>query len=438
MNTSINNITGVTDGNSSSSLIFIKSGPYLNKVTDGFFKAIYIPSFVYTIIMMLIGCPGNILVLYVYFSKWRKSTARVFIISLALFDLVNGFITTPTELAFMWNIFRWTDSITCKFSRFLTFMMNNASSFTLLGIAIDRYMQICRPLHPSMNTNHAKTVVFVSVFFAIVFAWPALVIYGIQTIPYPIPGTPYVVVGTTCLIEDYFTTTNWPLVFTIVLLVGNFAIDVALVVLYTLIAIQVIRRGSFDRDRDSSVRSKLRKGSTSTTTTDDGILEDGYSEHENKTQSSILRFTKKFHGSIKEANEKTADWKPGGKPYVSPAARRSQYRSQRSMSLQSEEARRVRMIKTTIMLFLVTLLFMVAFIPYCVIVVIRYVNPMYYLTLSTPAKAVYQFFIRSYLLSMSLNPVIYSFMSQQFREEGKNGLRKLICWKKFWFIYRLI
>ena len=429
MNTSMTNIT--SSGNSSSSAIYIRSGPLFDKVNDGFFKSTYIPSFVYTIIMMLIGCPGNILVFYVYFSKWQRSTARVFIISLALFDLVNGFITTPTELAFMWNIFRWTDPITCKFSRFLTFMMNNASSFTLLGIAIDRYMRICRPLHPSMSTNHAKKVVFVSVFFAILFAWPALVIYGIKTIPYRIPRTPIVAVGTTCLIEDYFNDTIWPLVFTIVLLVGNLAIDVVLIVLYTLIAIQVIRRGSFDRDRDSSVRSKLRKASTSTTTTDDGVLEDGNSEHENKSPSIIARFTKKFHGSIKEANGKTDDRKPGGKPHMSPAARRSQFRRQRSMSLQSEEARRVRMIKTTIMLFLVTLLFMVAFIPYCVIVIIRYVNPMYYFTLSTTGKAVYQFFLRSYLLSMSLNPVIYSFMSEQFREECRNGLKKLIFWKKF-------
>ena len=423
----MSNITGSSVEDSSSPLIYIKSGPYLDKVNDGFFKAIYIPSFVYTIIMMLIGCPGNILVFYVYFRQWQKSTARVFVISLALFDLVNGFITMPTELAFMWNIFRWTDSITCKFSRFLSYILSCASSLILIGIAIDRYMRICRPLHPSMSTNHAKKVVFVSVFFSILLAWPALLIYGIQTILYHIPEQPVVVVGTTCLIEDDYNDTIWPLVFTIVFMVGNLAQNAILIVLYTLVALQVLRRGSFDRNKDSSFPSKLRKSSP-TTVTDDEILDVGSSEQINKSPSIIARFSKKSHGSL---NGKSNGRKPGGKSCMFPAARRSQFHRQQSMSLQSEEARRVRMIKTTIMLFMVTLLFMVTFIPFYVILVIRYVHPMYYWTLSTPGKAVYQFFLRTYILSMSLNPVIYCFMSEQFREECRNGLKKLIFRKKF-------
>lgn len=417
------------NGSSGSSVIFLRDEKYVVIMNDFVFDKVYIPSFIYTIVMLVIGCLGNLIVFYIYFTRWRKTTSRVFILALAAFDLINCFITTPTELYFMLNWFQTTNSIMCKFSRFLTFMMNNCSSFTLLGIAVDRYMSICRPLKRQMSTKQAKMIVFVGAFVAVLFAWPALVVYGIQTVPAPIKPKTYVV-GHLCLIEDSYVNTDYPLAFVIVLLTGNLSIDVTLITFYSLIGFQVIKRGSGFLCQATDAGRKFSQ-SNSNSHTEDVFIDDKSS---GKSPSIVKKFANKYGNSTEKSDSEdvtnglnSSTKRPVQKTNSNTAAeKRAKYNRQRSMSVQSEEVRRARMIKITVMLFVVTLLFMLSFIPYCVIVIIRYINPTYYFTLSFTGKAVYHFVLRSYLLSMSMNPIIYSFMSQKFREECRNCFWKMI------------
>lgn len=427
--TNVTSFVTNVNGSSGSSVIFLGDEKSVMKMNDFVFDKVYIPSFIYTIVMLVIGCLGNLIVFYIYFTRWRKTTSRVFILALAAFDLINCFITTPTELYFMLNWFQTTNGVVCKFSRFLTFMMNNCSSFTLLGIAVDRYMSICRPLKRQMSTKQAKIIVFVGALVAVLFAWPALVVYGIQTVRIPTKPQVYVV-GHVCLIEDSYVETDYPLAFVIVLLTGNLSIDVILITFYSLIGFQVIKRGSGFLCQATDAARKLSL-SNSQSHTEDVFIDDKSS---GKSPSVLKNFANKYGNSQEksdsedETKDLNSSTKRSGKKTNSNTAaeKRAKYSRKRSMSVQSEEVRRARMIKITVMLFVVTLLFMLSFIPYCVIVIIRYINPTYYFTLSYTGKAVYQFVLRSYLLSMSMNPIIYSFMSQKFREECRNCFLKMI------------
>ncbi|XP_061173671.1 cholecystokinin receptor type A-like [Saccostrea echinata] len=429
-NSSISSV--LSNSTAGNSIIVLRNEVIVEKINDSVFDKVYIPSFIYTVVMLVIGCLGNAIVFYIYFTRWRKTTSRVFILALAAFDLINSCITAPTELYFMLRWFQTTNGVLCKFSRFLTFMMNNCSSFTLLGIAVDRYISICRPLKTQMSTKTAKIIVFVGAFFAIVFAWPSLVVYGIQSVQVPVAPRTYVI-GHMCLIEDSFVKTDYPLAFVIVLLTGNLLIDLILIITYSLIAIQVIKRGSSFLCQ-TPTESRKYSQSTSHSHTEDVFLDDNSS---GRSPSILKKFSNKYGNSqensdteaeMKSLNSSTkrslkkTDSNSGNKA----AEKRAKFKRQRSMSIQSEEARRARMIKITLMLFLVTLLFMLSFIPFCVIVIIRYVQPSYYTSLSYTGKAFYQFILRSYLLSMSLNPVIYSFMSEKFREECIKCFRKFV------------
>ena len=424
------NVTNLTNTiPTRASILLLRDEVSVGKTNDIVFNKVYIPSFIYTIIMLVLGSLGNTVVFYIYFTRWRKTTSRVFILALAAFDLINSFITTPTELYFMLNWFQTTNGVLCKFSRFLTFMMNNCSSFTLLGIAVDRYINICRPLRTQMSTKQAKIIVFAGTLVAVLFAWPALVVYGIQTIPIPVAPKTYVV-GHLCLIADSFVETDYPLHFVIVLLTGNLLIDVTLIIFYTTIAIQVIKRGSSFLCAAPGTDRKFSQ-TNSQSLTEDVILDDQTSR---KSPSILKKFANRYGGSQEKSdNEEEMKGLNSSKQRSikktnsgGAAEKRAKFNRQRSMSIQSEEVRRARMIKITLMLFLVTLLFMLSFIPYCVIVIIRYVQSDYYTSLSETGKAVYQFILRSYLLSMSLNPVIYSFMSEKFREECRNSFRKIL------------
>jgi hypothetical protein len=53
------------------------------------------------------------------------------------------------------------------------------------------------PLRPQLRTKHAKVVVFIALIMSVVFAWPALLLYGTQTIPIPVPGKLHIcIIGT--------------------------------------------------------------------------------------------------------------------------------------------------------------------------------------------------------------------------------------------------
>lgn len=83
--------------------------------------------------------------------------------------------------------------------------------------------------------------------------------------------------------------------------------------------------------------------------------------------------------------------------------------------------------RTAKMLFAVTLLFLLTFLPYCVIVIIRIRNPNFYEQQTDLQKTFYNLFLRSYMLSSALNPLIYNFYNKRFRTECKNLLKSVLC-----------
>lgn len=389
--------------------IKITGGFHLSSANEQVFQNIYVPSFVLTTVMLLIGGPGNSLVFYIYFAKWRKSTARIFILALAGFDMVNCLVTMPMEMAVLYNIIVFDHPIVCKVFRNITFTMNNGSSFVLTGIAYDRYNRICRPLKKQLDTLQAKKIVVASMLFSVVFAWPSLVLYGTQTIPIPVPGKPYVcLIGKTCLYEDSYVPTVYPLLLSLLLTTGNVIIDAILIFVYSKIGYEVWQRST---DIEYSSSKKTRKASTSTLSTDDNMI--------NRKENTVMTPLNSSSGKEDQADENKTTPSPKKAPsrQISTQSMKMSTFRQRSLSVASIESRKAQMHKTTLMLFMVTLLFMGSFVPYCVIAIIRAVNKDYYLNLSTVGKAVYNLFLRTYMLSSSLNPIIYSFLSVEFRKE---------------------
>ena len=99
---------------------------------------IYIPSIIYTCILLIIGIPGNSTVFYIYFTRWKPSSTRVFIIALAVLDFTNCLFTLPFELANMLNPFTFDHSVLCKVFRFFTYTCNSGGALLLIAIALDR------------------------------------------------------------------------------------------------------------------------------------------------------------------------------------------------------------------------------------------------------------------------------------------------------------
>ena len=84
------------------------------------------PVIVYLVILMVIGLFGNTIVLYVYKFRFRRSTSRVFILSLASFDLMTCVFGMPFHILDMVFPYEFYWSEVCKTLSF-------ALTFTILG-----------------------------------------------------------------------------------------------------------------------------------------------------------------------------------------------------------------------------------------------------------------------------------------------------------------
>lgn len=82
--------------------------------------------------------------------------------------------------------------------------------------------------------------------------------------------------------------------------------------------------------------------------------------------------------------------------------------------------------KTTLMLFLVTVLFILSFLPYSILVILRYTHPDFYARMGSSGKAAYNVILRSYLLNSVVNPLVYCFVSKPFRKHSKDALRSVM------------
>ena len=105
----------------------------------------------YAIIFML-GISGNSLVVYVVCrSKAMQSVTNVFIMNLALSDILMCLLAVPfTPLSFFLD--NWTfGKFLCHLVPFSLGTSVNVSTLTSLAIAIDRYFVIVHPFKPRMK-----------------------------------------------------------------------------------------------------------------------------------------------------------------------------------------------------------------------------------------------------------------------------------------------
>lgn len=140
-----------------------------------------IPAMVFIAFLMVVGLAGNVVVCFVFFFRLRMSTQHVLIMSLAVFDLLSCSIAMPTEIVDMRYFLMFENEFACRLLRFINFFSAFASIMTLVVIAVDRYLKVCRPLGPRLSLRHTKMALAVVVFVAVAAALPAPILYGVRT-----------------------------------------------------------------------------------------------------------------------------------------------------------------------------------------------------------------------------------------------------------------
>ncbi|KAL4221368.1 hypothetical protein ACF0H5_019627 [Mactra antiquata] len=136
-----------------------------------------IPVMVYVVALMIPGIVGNSFVCYFYTMKTSVSTNVMFIVSLAVYDLMVCCISMPFEIVELRFYYLFTNYAACKIGRFLNTFGAIGSALTLNVIAVDRFRRVCRPFDNQMGVKGARLAIGITISGAVLLSFPAFFLY---------------------------------------------------------------------------------------------------------------------------------------------------------------------------------------------------------------------------------------------------------------------
>ncbi|NWS11080.1 NPFF2 protein, partial [Pachyramphus minor] len=140
--------------------------------------AVFIISY---LLIFLLCMVGNGLVCFVVLrSKHMRTVTNLFILNLAVSDLLVGIFCMPTTL--LDNIIAgWPfGSLVCKMSGMVQGISVSASVFTLVAIAVDRFRCVVYPFKQKLTVPTAVTIVVVIWVLAVTIMCPSAVLLQVQ------------------------------------------------------------------------------------------------------------------------------------------------------------------------------------------------------------------------------------------------------------------
>ena len=348
----------------------------------------YLPVIVYMLVLMLVGTFGNILVCCVYYSKPTKTSSHYFILSLAVFDLLTCVIGMPTEVTDLRFPYMFYAPVACKILRFIESVSTIGSSIILIAVAFDRYFRICR-LGKQMTSKTTKIICIVAIVIGMLTSWPACILFGQKTID--IDAYPEIH-AVDCSTDDSMRGTIYPTLYYGFLFLLFIMCLTFFTVIYTKIGRVIWKRkkarigenanGSY---KDSSFNENTPSDQVSSDPVSADMSSDGNWNDKRMSSGSHLAFRKR-----------------------------------------SSSRHEIRVTRTTVVLFAVTVAYVISFLPFLVVMVLRNVISDFEENLTPEEEVVYKFCSKSYFINNAINPVIYSFLNVNFRKDTKTIFRKCL------------
>ena len=375
-------------------------------------------------VLSVIGTLGNGLVLYVFSRTVAKLTSTIFILALAITDFITCLVIIPFTVSAIYLEYFLTYDIVCKVYQFLITCNVPLSAFIMVAIAVDRYICICHPFVHIMTVPRAKYILYILASFAIVLGLITALGNGVYEEQLrEVNTTEHVLVNETVQIYTgncYLSTTILPHEFitTYQKVYSSFYLISFLIVmvLYGLIYSSVTKQRAKRRKQKMGAGKKVVNTQCQT---DETTIPLNNRNHNQNHDSHRLKV------EIEGENVSTSLTKTSSKPLSTshengkvdsqshPVNRNSSKRQDPNKERRDHD--RLANIKTAVMLFIVTLVFIIAFLP------------AWLMALEVVDFKVVIFYM--YFVYNVANPIIYAFMNKMFRE----NLAKLFgscrfCW----------
>ncbi|KAK6167659.1 hypothetical protein SNE40_021633 [Patella caerulea] len=417
-----------------------------------------LPAILYVGILMVMGLLGNGLVCFIFARRLKAGTQNIMILCLAASDLLICSIGMPTEIADMRFHYTFESEFACKLFRFVNSLCSLWSILTLVAIAVDRYIKVCRPFGRQMTIREAKTIVLLSLSIAILVSWPTIFIYGTRFADTKIEG----LFGKDCSTSDAMKGTNYPLIFNSILFVGFVSFTIVFIVLYAKIYRKVKRQKeimdkarttvaftvkflsletvrtpttSTQSDTPSAISPNISKqsddpwikpcASSGNSGEDKRDSVENRADHRNSvisdgepTDTTLIEMDN--HGTA-DLRESVTSVRPKTNDLRGAEFKDSLCQKRGTKGKLGEENR------TTAIAFLVTIVFVLSYLPYLAMTFSSIFNKGFDHHLRGSSLAAYNLFLRSYFVNSAVNPIIYGFLNLQFSRAVKTMFKSPTC-----------
>ncbi|CAG2229606.1 unnamed protein product [Mytilus edulis] len=421
-------------------------------------------------IYMVVGVLGNPLVIYYYGFSVKPSPSYNFIVLVAVFNLIICCICIPLEIVDMLFSYKFPSAIGCKIFRFVNYFSSVGTGLVLIAIAVDRYRKVCQPFKTQITMKMAKIIIFIVCLASVCISWPGFVFYDVHAVNISsFPG----LIGYDCTTIREKQYKLYILIFNGVCFLIFLVSIMTLTVLYILVGKKLCHLKRF---RFSTTTQKLSKNietpptSSSEVNSHSGRFKHDikptqkpiqllqiiktkdanyntsvYNEGKRQTNVSSLKSTQNSINNTPLLREKdntiistlssTCAKVENSRNNLQPKklnimpdftdsdsdTKNSKYESrnirQRSLVHRKKKVRDqyIHLRKYTLLMFSVSLAFILSFLPYLALMTWRTLVPQHEGNIMTKDQLVaYNIFLRSWIISSVVNPLIYGFFNADF------------------------
>ncbi|XP_070209092.1 cholecystokinin receptor type A-like [Littorina saxatilis] len=317
------------------------------------------PTITYLAVLMLAGMVGNTIVFLVYYRRFKPSVIRTYILAMSVCDFFINIFSTPMQIVEIVFNATYYAGLVCKMSRTVTMFLVLLSAGILVAVSVDRQKTI-RRLQVSFlyDGSVARRVVAICAVVAGCLALPYAFLTGRQTVP--LSGTN--VTGVMCSIADEYRASMFHTSYYAVVFVSYLVCVLVMSVSYCIIAHHLWK---YRKETASLVRSERSQSNAHTEMT--------------------TPLTESTHSSDSAGQIKEVPW------------------------------------HTTLMLFVITVVFVSNYLPYQIVAYLDTVaRPTARKVLGINVRYIC---LRSHYINSAINPLVYGFCSRRFRLE----CRHIIC-----------
>lgn len=402
----------------------------LNELDNQMTKAV-LPVSILVAIGTVVGFFGNAIVIYVYTFHYKHCTFQVFILCLALVDILSTMITMPGEVVTQMYWYTYPSAVVCKVKSVSNLFTVAAEAMLLLAITFDRYLKACRPFGRQISIKTAKFTVIAIFLVSVVFAVPVAFFWGIHTANVKYKNVEITV--TVCERDQRFVNKTDQVNYTFSMQGILCFIMAAMCVLCLLIARTLIARSKPIAQNATSLQVPARRviqvtkkgnrnlqiegaksvhADTSTDITQDS---DCQSDSTSNNRMEFLTWKKVADEDMSTNSANISSTLDATENVKSPVPRKEErYKKRAEMIKITPKVKRIRRVRSrTVIMFMITLTFIATTVLYLALV--SYISKGILEKLTDAQKSIYFFFLRLYFINHVINPIIYGALDQRFQ-----------------------